>query len=1106
MDASCDLAVEYGDDVRCKTQDVPGHGLAFGRRKGGIHGVFTVKVHLRHQMEFCFADGSPGDAGHLDLSQVGILLHERDVDAEIMLLEVLGVGGFPVERDQLDHGDPDGAMAVNDQAFVRKYSDPPREKQTVTRRRLQRLHGESADFFVIFRMSEHEVHEAFIRSGSRFDHAAFDAALREWLEGSPDPAMALKNLLRFVGSTVSAASLFNDLLQYPLFGSLLLRVFGSSQYFADVIVREPGLFRWLTASDVMTSPVTAVYLHAEIERIIATFTKPEKRLDAMKRLHRRELLRIGAQDLFGHADLAAATLQLSVLADAVIAGALRVAQEQVGERNPSLRNIPFCVVGLGKLGGNELNYSSDIDVMFVYEADAEGTKGQSAHEYFNRLAERLVRNLSTATAEGHLYRVDTRLRPESGAGPLAMAAGTMLTYYESRGELWERQMLIKARPVAGAMEFGERFIGQLEPFVYPRTSFDHPGASVARIKARIEAVIGDVANVKLMAGGIRDIEFIVQTLQLLNGGRTRAVRERGTLAAIGKLRDHGLLSPGEAAELTSAYTLYRTIEHRLQTMLNTQTHTLPDQDGAFHALARRSGLDSGAALRAALDEHLMAVRSIFTQVLAVPKESRPPPLSALAEGGMDEEAAAALLVAQGFREGRRAARNVRTLTAGSARQGTREFDTRTRDAFRSVAAPLFEELLRTPDPDTTLAALTAVASSQPDSHVLYRQLADTRFRRFLIDICAAGPRFARGLARDPLLLETLASDPDALGGAVAMPLPSSRDLAAFKFQQELRSGIRYQLGFSGFDQLTGELSSIASFIVTTLTARTIRDGRRRVPLALFALGKFGTEELGYDADLDLMFVAGTPGDGSAGETAEKAAEAIVRSLSAVAAEGHLYDVDVRLRPEGRSAPLVVEAGAYAKYLAGRASLWERQSLTRLRFVAGDPAVGHYVTALAARHVYDDPLPRGWTGEVVTMRRKMETRSRTRAAGFLDIKLGPGGMADCEFIAQMIQMKFGGAHPALRGLPTVPVLRSPVHGALPADKSDHCASAYGMFRRLELLLRTGLEDKGSILPEGEALDLLARLYDGSTGAALASRVAAAMKRVRTTFLDVAGRLA
>jgi glutamate-ammonia-ligase adenylyltransferase len=296
------------------------------------------------------------------------------------------------------------------------------------------------------------------------------------------------------------------------------------------------------------------------------------------------------------------------------------------------------------------------------------------------------------------------------------------------------------------------------------------------------------------------------------------------------------------------------------------------------------------------------------------------------------------------------------------------------------------------------------------------------------------------------------------------------------------------------------------FVVASLWNRLTGRGKRRIPLAVFALGKLGTQELGFDADLDLMFVAGTSARGGVFEETATKAEKLIQDLTAVSPEGRLYDVDLRLRPEGKSAPLVAEAQAYANYLSARASLWERQSLTRLRFIAGDATVGSYVAGVAAHHAYEEPLPRGWTEEIVAMRRRMETRSRTRAATFVDLKLGPGGMADCEFIAQMIQLRFGGEHPELRGARTAAVLRSAAHGVLTPGETDELVSSYGMERRLELLLRTGLEEKGAILPEGEPLDLLARLYDGSSGPALASRLAGTMKRVRAIFLDVAGRLA
>jgi len=272
---------------------------------------------------------------------------------------------------------------------------------------------------------------------------------------------------------------------------------------------------------------------------------------------------------------------------------------------------------------------------------------------------------------------------------------------------------------------------------------------------------------------------------------------------------------------------------------------------------------------------------------------------------------------------------------------------------------------------------------------------------------------------------------------------------------------------------------------------------------VFGLGKLGTGELGLDADLDLLFVGGE-GRRHDHEALDKEGARLLRGLTAVTSRGRLYEADVRLRPEGKSAPLVVDAASYARYLAGRASLWERQSLTRLRFVAGDAVVGGAVSGLVARHVYETPLPGRWTEDIVGMRRKMETRSRVRPGAFLDVKLGPGGMADIEFAAQMVQLKYGGAIPDLRGMKTLQVLRARSHGAIPGSESEILATAYAMYRRIEFLMRVGLEERGSVLPEGERLDRLARLYDGSSGAALESRVGATMRKVRGTFLDIAAR--
>ncbi len=955
------------------------------------------------------------------------------------------------------------------------------------------------------------LHEAFITSGSQYPVADFSAALNAHLLASPDPDMMLTNLVRFAEISVSKASLFNDLLHYPISMEVLLKLFGASRYFSDVLVRDPGLFRWLTASEAMNRGVTGKSLAAELGRVLEMFASPERRLDAFKRIERREVLRIGAQDLLESADLATVTRRLSVLADTLIDATGRIAVDQLSETyGTTSAPSPFAIIGLGKLGGGELNYSSDVDILFVYGDEGEGRKPSGVpytyHEYFNKLAERIVQNLSQPSHEGHLYRVDTRLRPESGAGPLARSLRSYLLYYESRGELWERQMLIKARPVGGDPGLGEEFLRQIEPFVYPRTFFQTPLESIARIKARIEAAVGDAANVKLMAGGIRDVEFIVQALQLINGGKLRSVRERNTLLALQALTAADVLSHKEQDTLARAYVFYRTLEHRLQTMLNTQTHTLPSEVRLQEIVARMMGLSSAGEFHAVLSAHLRDVKAIFDRVLALRPASPASGIMAILEGGVEEKSMSETLASRGFRDTRRAMKNLKLLTSGSALTDHRELDVRARDAFRAMGEAFFADIARTRDPDMTLDNFTTIAATQKLPHQLYTELADPRFRKFLIDICAVSPRFAQGLARNPLLMEYLMSDIHSLAEGDLLALPPSGDLIVFKNQQEVRAGVRHILGFSSEEALGGELARLADFVLAEVFADEMRKaGTASLPLALFALGKYGTGEMSFDADLDLIFVSGAV---SKEESAvlERAASSMVQRAASVSENGKLYDVDVRLRPEGVNAPLVVTLAAYEKYLRGRASLWERQSLTRLRYVCGNASLAADVISMAEGVVYREALPEDWVDQIVAMRRRMESRSKTMSRTFLDLKLGPGGMADIEFFAQMVQMKAGGADPTVRSKGVLEVLHHPAALAGGDGARERFAAEYRFFREIIKLIRITLIEKTSVLPEGEKLETLARVFDGSDGESLRVRVARTMKEVRAIFLTASANLA
>jgi [glutamine synthetase] adenylyltransferase / [glutamine synthetase]-adenylyl-L-tyrosine phosphorylase len=943
----------------------------------------------------------------------------------------------------------------------------------------------------------------FIDSASRHSPAEFRAALDPRLEHAPDADLMLAQLVRFVEAVPTPATLLNDLLQYPPLLEVLLTVLGSSQYFTDILVRDPELFRWLTTSECLLRPLRREEFAVDVDRVLSMFVSPVRMVDSLKRLHRREMLRIGTRDLLGEADLVTVTRELSTLADGVIQAVFTVAAQQLSTLCPRPAATPYAVIGLGKLGGGELNYSSDIDLMVVYRDEGEFTDARGRRtthqEYFVRLVEKAIRNLTEATAEGHLYRVDLRLRPEGDAGPLARSVGACLLYYEMRGELWERQMLIKARPAAGDLEFGREFVARLAPFVYPRTLLRSPVESITRMKARIEATIQEEENVKLGPGGIRDIEFTVQALQLLNGGKLPAVRSNNTLDAINHLDRAGLLTATEAGSLKEAYGFLRRVEHRLQMVQNVQTHSLPRHERQRLSLSKRLGKETTEELLLEYRGHAENVRGVFHQVLSLHPSPEELGLEAVLEGNINATAVDRFLREYGFRNLRTSSRALASLLRGESLTGPGTLDARLRDVIRSHAGSILTAVAGTPSPDLTLTNLASLADASALREVLYRDLADPGFRNLLIVLCARHPRWTRAVVTAPGLLEEL---PRLGEPSEDICLEAGTDWIAFKVARDLRAGARYALGLIPFDEFTADLSGTADTVLAGVYERQVKSHRmKNPPLAVFALGKYGTREITLDADLDLLFI-GESGTMRRSSAMEKLAGNFVRTLSSVSETGRGYDIDTRLRPEGRNAPLVVESTAYLKYLQHRASLWERQSLTRLRFVCGNRGAGERILAAVLREVYSAALPPGWSSSVVDMRKKIEVRSRVRTGRFLDIKLGAGGMVDIEFVAQMLMLAAGPAGEEFHGRPTVDVLATIPSSAMTVDERRELSKTYRFFREIELLMRMVLEVGGSVIPDGEKLALLAQCEGGGGGAEFADRCAQEMRKVRRLFLHVA----
>ncbi|MGD0337874.1 MAG: hypothetical protein ABSB78_03705 [Bacteroidota bacterium] len=922
------------------------------------------------------------------------------------------------------------------------------------------------------------------------------------LANCADADMALTNILRFLEASFTPASLLHDLSRYAILRELLIKIFSSSQYFSDILVRDPELFRWLTTSDALSREKTYDQYHTETREAISLFEKTERKINALKRFYRREILRIGVRDLLGSSDVVGVTRELSILADAIIDCTAHLAITELTKHYGARPETPWTIIGLGKLGGEELNYSSDIDLMVVYgeEGEIDALNGRTIHhhEFFIRMTETVVQWMMTSTSEGTLYRIDLRLRPDGNSGPLARSVESTILYYESRGEQWERQMLIKARPLAGDREFGAHLLERLGPFIYPRTFFKNPTEEIARMKARIEQEYGDDANIKLCPGGIRDIEFVAQALQLINAGKHPELRQRNTMKALEALRGKSLLSEDEYATLTSAYFLFRNVEHRLQIMYDVQTHTLPSSTREMTKLARRLSMNNGKQLTGHIRSLRLGVRTIFDSVVG--SQSLGGNVGVPSRLGRDLPIEGLILLTI-FSQIDEAKKNLGILLRGSSSMGRKEFDSRTQEAFLNIAPLLIEDLRTSVNPDLGLANLVRLVTRLRFPEQLYTTLREKAFRSLLIKICSVSPRIVTLLIHHSLFLDILMARMSEILSGGELTGIESFSIHDYKYFQEMRSAIRNILGLSTIEDLTGELTLTAEKIVGRLYARIVKESEIKNPkLAVVALGKFGGKEITFDSDLDLVFV-------SSGETMERLeamrviCQSLISQLTEVTEAGRLYDVDARLRPEGRNAPVVTPIETYQAYLEQRAALWEFQSLVKARAVTGDLAVmsetERMIRVVLASRKYSSQDIRS----IVEMRRKTETRSKVHAEGFYDIKLGIGGMMDIEFLAQTFCLIRLGVGETLNDTGTLASLNDAASlGYISQNELRFLKNSYIEYRNIEKNLRLALEINSSILPgRGQKADFLAKSVGMADFKQLTKEIESRMKEVRRVFL-------
>jgi glutamate-ammonia-ligase adenylyltransferase len=933
--------------------------------------------------------------------------------------------------------------------------------------------------------------------------------LTRLLPRSPDPDMALNNLERFLANPAGAQQLPTLLEGRGRSLETLVQLLSTSQFFSDLLVANPDYLDMLRVP-LRRSP-SPRELQDQLRSEVDAAFEDSAMLRAFRRFRQRQTLRIGTNDIIRDRPLEEITRDIARVADAALevalATALRHVSNRFGQPHTTTGEPAHCVIlAFGKLGGEELNYSSDIDLMFVYD-DEGATRGQritsiSNQEFFGRVVGEVVRLLSAHTDRGQAYRVDLRLRPEGHRGPLARSLASTLSYYDTMGRTWERQALIKLRRVAGDAKLGEAFLRAIEPFVYRKYLSFAEINEIKAIKRRIEHKAGQAGttdkDVKTGHGGIRDIEFAIQFLQLLNGGDLPEVRQRNTLLAMQALEKAGCLNDQEYHILEDAYRFLRKTEHRLQLLFDLQTHRLPEGEEELRKLALRMGYhaekieDRGSRIedrdenpesrteegekqsndspssildpRSSILDPLSPFVSDYREKTNLDRrildhllhetfqgeDSQAEPESDLILDTLpDPETIRSVLGRYPFRDVQGAYQNLSQLAQEavpflSAR--------RCRHFLASIAPSLLRALADTPDPDMALVNLEKVTASLGAKSVLWELFSfNPPSLKLYVDLCAWSQFLSEILINNPgmidELLDSLVLNQPRTSGELRQELADlcrgAADLEpilhSFQDKELLRIGVRDILGKDSLQATTAALSDLAEVLLVQIAVQQQPPlaGRFGVPYlaegpragessryAILALGKLGGQEMSYHSDLDLILVY--EGDGRTGPPAganrfdhyeltdnfhffTELGQRIIRMTSTRGPMGRLYQVDMRLRPTGKSGSLVIPLNEFQRYYQnGGAQLWERQALTRARVLYGDAEFAGQVMQAVEQGAYGLPWRPQLADEIRDMRERLEASRSER-----NVKRGFGGIVDVEFLVQLFQIKYGRGVPALR---------------------------------------------------------------------------------------------
>jgi glutamate-ammonia-ligase adenylyltransferase len=945
------------------------------------------------------------------------------------------------------------------------------------------------------------------------------------------------------------AALADDLLGNPTARRALDALFGNSPFLTFIAEQEPSFTGALLIDGPDAARAGVMELVAETRRRALAGGNPSAPLRVAKR---RLALTTALADITGAWPLETITGALSDFAEAALrcgAGYLLLETASRGaftlpDPDDPERGSGLIIIGMGKLGARELNYSSDIDLIIVYDPERIDTREPDAlQHHFVRLARNLVRLMADRTREGYVFRTDLRLRPDPGSTPPAMSVMAAEAYYETLGQNWERAAWIKARRVAGDREAGADFLRQLIPFVW-RKNLDFAAIQdIHSIKRQINAHRGGSKiaiaghNIKLGRGGIREIEFFAQTQQLIWGGRLPELRNNVTVEALAILANTRKIGTDAARALTDAYRFLRRVEHRLQMINDEQTHTLPESPEKLHALGVFLGYPDANAFRGDVLARLQCVEGYYAELF-----EDAPALSVEDEiggnlvftGGEPDPETLRTLEHLGFANPEAVDAAIRGWHHGRCRAMR---STRARELLTELMPILLKALSDKPDPYGTFLSFDRFLNGLPAGIQLFSMFhAQPQLLELVVEIMGDAPRLAGYLTLRPSVLESVLSadffepppSPEDLLDEVESVMGETGDLEEildssrrWANERTFQVGVQSLRGRLDTDQAAVAWSNIAEVALRGLYPRIEREFARQhgtIPesgMAIIAMGKLGGREMSATSDLDLIFVYTTPkpdvaSDGPrplpATQYFARLSQRLINAVTARTTEGRLYEVDMRLRPSGKAGPIAVSIESFTRYQREEAWTWEQMALTRARIIAGPPALVADVEAVIRSALTRGRDPEALVADVADMRARMDEEHHTDS--IWEVKHLRGGMVDIEFIAQYLQLRHAHAHPEILSANTMRALRAiGAAGILEPSVADELIEASALWQRVQNHIRLTLSGAIDAIGDEDAPKALRQALcggDDEAFSALAERMRDTAQRVHALFDEIVDR--